>query len=194
MPGQQTVALSGFNQDLIYGASEASAGAGTTTGVDNAGNVFYAANVPGTPGVGLPISGTIKSALNNGVTFQLQPYAGMNSLQLTGDATGTLTLTTPTKFSTLNFLANAADGASTLDLTLNFGDGSTTTVSDVSVPDWFGGAPYAINNLGARIEAEASIRPAPATRGFMNSTCRSIRPIRASCSIRSPSRRPAAAN
>ncbi len=54
------LALSGFNQDVIWTASEATPAVGTTTSLDGAGNVLYDTTVF-SPGGGLPANGVIVS-------------------------------------------------------------------------------------------------------------------------------------
>lgn len=151
------LSATGYNQDVVWGQSEASPtpGVGTTTAYDgtNAATswVLYEAGVPNSPGGGLPNSRTFTSAANSNITFSLQPYAGNNSLQLSGTTTqanGTLSLSAPSKVTTLNLLGSTGSGAATFNFVLHFGDGSMTTVTGNSLADWFGGSPTAIGALG----------------------------------------------
>jgi autotransporter-associated beta strand protein len=70
--GPVPVALTGFNQDVIWGGGEATPTVGTTTTLDGT-NVLYDTTVF-SPGGGLPANGSITSQSNPAVTFQLQPY------------------------------------------------------------------------------------------------------------------------
>jgi fibronectin-binding autotransporter adhesin len=142
------VAVAGYNQDVIFALSEASASAGTTASYDAApGYVFYengAAHNGGTGG--LPSSGTIASAANANMTFQLAPYSGNNSLQL-NNASGTVTFTTPTKLNVLSFLHSSGSGASGVNFTVHF-TGTASTYSDsFTSPDWYDGTPFAISGI-----------------------------------------------
>jgi len=80
-PVQQTLALTGFNQDVIAEASAADALSSTTVGFDGSGtnlnNVWYEAGFGGAfaQGTGLPASGsTFTSLANPAVNFKLQPF------------------------------------------------------------------------------------------------------------------------
>jgi autotransporter-associated beta strand protein len=139
---QSTAALTGFNQDVI---AEVGAGSGTNYGTSapfdgtTDGSVFYAAGFRGYS-QGLPTSGAFVSAVNPSVNFQLASYTANNTLLLnklpTGSTpTGTLSLATPARFSSLNFLTTASAGTSNLGFTLNFSDG-TTESGNLTSPDW----------------------------------------------------------
>ncbi len=148
-PTQITVPVSGFNQDVIWAASESSAQAGTTAAYDAPnGWVMYEAGVPG-ESAGLPASGFFTSASNSFVNFQLASYTADNVLTLgySEPATGTLTLATPSTFSSLNLLDSAVNGNAFFAFTLHFGDGSSTTVNNNIAPDWFFNTPYALNGF-----------------------------------------------
>ena len=154
-PGNSSpLGATGYNTDVVYalGESGPGIGAGTTGGFDGNGstnNALYEAGVPGSASGGLPVSGMFTSNSNSAVNFALQPYTASNSLRLNGSLTsGTLTLSTPTKLNSLNILSGSGGGASNYNFTLNFTDGSSTTVSNYSSPNWFNVSPYAINALG----------------------------------------------
>ncbi|QJX01335.1 cadherin-like domain-containing protein (plasmid) [Frigoriglobus tundricola] len=156
VPASVSLGLTGFNGDVIYGSGEASVPAGTTTTMDG-GSVLggAGANLPilGDSGLGpgplpdangLPASLTFTSAANPLVSFTLQPYTAANDLQLadpttypTAAATATATLTSPTAgIATLHILAASANGPTINTIVLNFSDGSMTTLSNQTVPDW----------------------------------------------------------
>ena len=166
LPASSTVltpiTVTGFNQDTIWGANEASPaiGIGTTASFDLATYELYASNVTGSPGGGLPSSGTISShytttngasgAIFSTVTFQLASYSAANTLQLTGSTPATLALAAPSTYENISILAATGNGPSYMDYTLNYADGSSTTVggtAGVTVSDWYAGANYAIESL-----------------------------------------------
>ena len=168
-PVQQIIPATGYNQDVIVEAAAANAQVATTTTFD--GNfVWYETGFPGSGTTGLPPNGSIfTSAFNSSVKFQLQPYTANNVAFMSGGGSGadgeddsgssgggsgsagsaTLTLSNPTAFSNLNFLACAANGSSTLDVTLTFAD-STTVDTQLLVSDWFNGQQVAFT-AGGRI-------------------------------------------
>ncbi len=140
------VGVSGYNQDVIRGVSAPAAGVtlvglgasndtlyeqGTTLGPD-----YY--NEPAPAGAGLPVNTpagrTFVSGTNANTTFQLQDYTQNNGL--TTLTPTTLTLTTPASFTKLAFLDASPDNTNTYDAVLNFTDGSSTTISSISVADW----------------------------------------------------------
>ncbi|HRT55781.1 MAG TPA: autotransporter-associated beta strand repeat-containing protein [Candidatus Paceibacterota bacterium] len=133
---QTPLGLTGFNHDVLLGASEASAAAGTTRGIDNANYVFYETNAPGSGGAGgLPASRVLNSQANPAVSFLLQPYGGNNALTL-ASGSGTLTLSSPVTASRLSLLHTSGSGTTTFSLVVNFADGTSQTVGGLSSPDW----------------------------------------------------------
>jgi autotransporter-associated beta strand protein len=153
-PLSTPVTLSGYNQDLVRAVSDPSTPTfGTTTAVDGpsttGGFAFYERGVAGAPNpnFGLPPapSRTFTSLSNANVTYQLADYTQNNALQITANAgTGTLTLTTPARYQTLNILQHTGSspgGNITYNVTLNFADSTTTTFSNLGTFDWFNGTP-----------------------------------------------------
>jgi ELWxxDGT repeat protein/autotransporter-associated beta strand protein len=156
-PIQQSLALTGFNQDVIVEASATDAMTATTGSFDlnnaNGNNVWYEAGFGGSyaQGTGLPPSGsTITSPVNPAVNFALQPY-NANNVAWMGQVNDTVTLqlASPGSFQTLNLLAAAASGNANVTARLNFADGSSTNVS-LALPDWFNGA-NPVLSAGGRI-------------------------------------------
>lgn len=154
------VSVTGFNQDLIAeGGYSSNRALNYTTAIfdgDNAyaGHVMYCTDFRGNynqntaPPGGLPVNRTITSVNNTSIIYQLQPYNGNNVLLLnTANSIGTLTLTTPQSYQVLSILASSAEGASSFTARLNFNDNSYTDYS-FTVPDWFNGTPFAIQNIG----------------------------------------------
>ena len=109
---------------------------------------MYETGVPG-GNTGLPASGAFTSASNSLVNFQLASYTANNVLTLgyNEPTTGTLTLATPSTFSSLNLLDSAVNGNAPFAFTLHFGDGSSTTVNNNVAPDWFFNSPYALSGF-----------------------------------------------
>ncbi len=133
-PGQQTVSLTGWNQDLIIGKTESAPGYSTSF----AGWDFYETGLSGgSQGLATDSGGTPRtftSPQNPSVTFQFAPYAGNNAVYLSGPGSATLTLVNPAKFQSLQFLMTTR--TMTWYARLNFSDGSSTTTSTWSDPDW----------------------------------------------------------
>ena len=155
-----TVSVTGFNQDLIAeGGYTQNRALNYTTAIfdgDNAyaGHVMYCTDFRGNynqstaPAGGLPVNRTITSANNPTIIYILQPYNGNNVLLLnTANSARTLTLTTPQSYQVLSILASSAEGASTFTVRLNFNN-STYTDYSFTVPDWFNGTPFGIQNIG----------------------------------------------
>ncbi len=173
-PSAVPLALSGFNQDLIFAPSESSAQAGTTTTLDGV-NVLYGAGAGTLPAAnGLPSTGTFTSAADPAVSFSLAPYTSNNALFLStsrfsAPTTGTLTLSTPGQFADLHILDVAAGAyyGTNYNITLTFSDGSTAAVTGLLSPDWIAGTgqgyPGAITNLGRVDRSTGSLYPPTAT-------------------------------
>jgi gliding motility-associated-like protein len=85
------------------------------------------------------------------LTFQLQPYNGLNSLRISGSGNGTMTLARPQAAHSVWLAAATGNGASTgnnpVTLTVQFTDG-TLQLFNVDISDWFGGANFIASNLG----------------------------------------------
>ncbi len=77
------------------------------------------------------------------------PLRNNNGLVLTSAVgSGTVALAAPGKFLTLQFLTTSQSNT-TWSAVLNFADGSQTTLSNVTDPDWVGGSPNnALQNMG----------------------------------------------
>ncbi len=107
-------------------------------------NTFYEAglSVGGTvQSGGLPTSHQFVSQADGVTTFQLQHYTNTNNvlhLNSGGITSGTMTLSTPTAFTTLAILAVSTNAGSNTGgtVTLNFANGQTVT-TDYGAPDWF---------------------------------------------------------
>jgi autotransporter-associated beta strand protein len=161
LAGAQTltpIAVSGYTLNVIATTSPASA---STTAEFDAynGYVFYTQGYPNSDGTsGIPDNGTIVSQSNSNTTFQLAPLqTGTSNVLLFNNAvnaggapqvsSGTLSLTTPGKYSSLAFLNADANGSSTVTYTLNFAGGATESGSFTGL-DWYASGPVAIGGLG----------------------------------------------
>jgi fibronectin-binding autotransporter adhesin len=134
---QQALAANGFNADVVVEQSSSPANAkNNATAFDPGGQfAFYEAGYAGHT-TGLPNNHTFVSGSNPNVSFTLQSYTANNALLLTPNSTGILNLNDGGEFSTINFLAAAASGPASTNVSLNFADGTHAT-STVSVADWF---------------------------------------------------------
>lgn len=135
-PGQTAtpISLTGFNHDLIIGASE---GAPTTT-TSVATWKYYESGLAGTS-QGLPVSRTFLSAANNDIQFQFGSYYGTNNtLIVSSGGSGSLTLATAASFQDIHFLASVqGTGGGSMTITLNFSDNSNTVIpAYTGIPDW----------------------------------------------------------
>ncbi|TRW26663.1 T9SS type A sorting domain-containing protein [Flavobacterium zepuense] len=151
----------GFNADIIAnGVGNASAS--TTQSFDETNtralvSLDFLATAGGTaPTYGLPANGSITSAANSNVSFQLAGYSVDNALFLTpsyinnsSPDSGTLSFSA-SNVQTLYVLAGTAGGGLAtvpLTATVNFSD-NTTQVATISVADWYNGPDYAIQGIG----------------------------------------------
>jgi hypothetical protein len=121
------IAVTGWNHDIIAEKTAATPVSGTSTAVSTF--VFYETGAP--LAGGLPSSGQFASTMGDALTFEFQPYTSNNVLL----NTGILTLTTPATFSSLAFLSVGQGLASSLNITLNFLDGTYESFSTTD-PDW----------------------------------------------------------
>jgi len=146
--GQVSIAVTGFGNAIIMdpSATGVTAWDGSTSSFAFYSPAYALAN-PTAPYPGLP--STVNSVFTSGVTFNLAPITGNDALS----NSGTLTLTTPGSFGSLQFLVNSV-GASgtTFTATLNFAGGGTDTLTSGTLSDWtFGGGiasgPFGLYNL-----------------------------------------------
>lgn len=158
------VPLSGFNQDVVAnGVGNASAS--TTAAVDLSNFDFVAPDFKAVvsdpaPTAALPANGIINSLVTPGLTFQLAPYTGNNSLTLTGTANGTLTFTTQYS-GDLYVLGMSGNGPVTANITVTFADATTQVFNNVDFPDWYYQPNFAIKGIG-RINRTNNVLEAPA--------------------------------
>lgn len=139
---QPLAVSSGFNQDVIAnGVGDASQS--TTSDIDNSGYAFLSADFRATasssaPSYSLPASGVITSLANSNVVFNLAPYNENNALKLVENAaTGTLAFSDAISATNLYIIATSGSGDSSITLAINFTDGTSQTVNDSTIPDWY---------------------------------------------------------
>lgn len=133
-----------FTADVIAnGAAAAPPASSTTTDVDGAGYYlisqdYYTATTAHTSGI--PNNGLIPNSIAgySALTYQLASLSANNALQVrTAGGTGTVTFATPTAASELYVLGISGSGATTLTMTVNYSDGTTTAFASQRYPDWF---------------------------------------------------------
>lgn len=146
---------SGFTADVIANGVGTSASS-TSIDVDGVSFAFVSKDFQLTSSssaltYGLPINGLISSAVSStpGLTYQMANYTGNNSLRLAAqNDTGTISFVTPKAATKLYMLATSGSGTSTVTLVINFTDGTSQTVTGVTIADWYGGSNYAIQGIG----------------------------------------------
>lgn len=144
-----TVPVTGFTADVI--ANGPTFAGSVTADVDSGGYYFLNQSFTafGTPTNYLPNSGSFVSAASALVSFQMADASVNNSLRLdTIGKTGTLTFVTPRTAAIVYLLATSGGTEATINVTLNFTDGSTQTVTGINVPDWYDGTSFAIRGIG----------------------------------------------
>jgi hypothetical protein len=151
-----SIAVTGYNQDVIVEAGAPLNATGVTTasmdnGLGGTGGVWYEQGYnAGSPLTGVPAKGTTiisSSAADHSYTFASSYGPGNGSAGTTNDAfvvgqnTGapTISLATASAYSLISFLASAGHGPNTVNFVINFADSSTQSGSFV-VADWFNGA------------------------------------------------------
>lgn len=137
--GQQTVALTGWNHDLIIGKTEPAPGYTTNM----AGWNFYEVGLPGST-QGLPADMGDKprsfySTYNSNVQFQFASYSRHNTVYIDGSGSVTLSLVNPARFYSLQFLMTTREMS--WYAKLNFADGSSAITPIWADMDWTGSGP-----------------------------------------------------
>ena len=156
------IPVTGFNQDVVAEGIGTSSLATTTREMDaitpsnfvmctkqfaNA-NAITPANTYGLPDNGTLVSGT--------KSYQFAPFTGNNALYLYTTENGTLTLTTPGRYTNISILILATENNSTNTVTFNFTDGTTQIATGQVFYDWFGTATTGIAGSGyGRIKRKA---------------------------------------
>lgn len=135
------IPVTGFNQDVIAESGPSSL-ATTSAAMDSPGSnkVMYSVAFAGFAGItnGLPNNGTLVQGAD---TYQLGAYNTNNALFIYQNQSAALNLVTPAFLSKLRVVCLSTEGPSTVNLTVTFTDGSTTTyITGYTLADWFFGA------------------------------------------------------
>lgn len=147
------VPVTGFNADIVAEAGT-NAVAVTSTVIDGSNHILHTQAFAATNFVGGGIinSGTFVSGTR---TYQMNPYTGPNALYLSAAGNvanslpaGTLTLATPASFSKLSILAFGTENNSTVTVTLNYTDGTSSNAGNLLIKDWFFGTPFIFSGMG----------------------------------------------
>jgi PEP-CTERM motif len=148
------VSATGYNQNMIISTTNGSANITATVdgGTGKSGDTFYERGVnAGASAAGIPRPGVIIGSANDANhTFVLQPNGqGQNDALMldTANTSGTLTLTSPSRYSLLSFLVSSGNGASNMNVTINYAGGGTQ-IASVAAPDWFNSGPIALDANG----------------------------------------------
>jgi gliding motility-associated-like protein len=143
-------AVTGYSADVIAEGTGTVASKTTNT-IDRGNatvkwcfaNTTYVNPTGQSPVLALPASGLLTSAVTTtpGLTFQLAPATGNNSLRIDGAGSGVLTLVTPAPATEVVVLATEGNGSTAAKtFTVTFTDGTTQIFTNQVVPDWFNGA------------------------------------------------------
>ena len=132
-----------FSADVIAnGTAAVSPASVATADVDGAGYYlisqdYYTATTPHTSGI--PNSGLVPNSIAglSALTYQLASFSANNSLRLAAGSTGTVTFATPTAASEVYVLAISGSGPATVNMTVNYSDGTSTAFASQAYPDWF---------------------------------------------------------
>jgi autotransporter-associated beta strand protein len=165
------LSVSGYNQDVVveHTATPANFRTFITRGFDNAntnsgGFAFFESGYNGTNAsgnAGLPQNHTFTSASTSLTEFTLPSYTGNNALILNSNGgTGTLTLSQHGSFGDISILAAGANGSASLNVTLDFTDGSSILASSLTVPDWFSSSTAAYTAVSRVSLSDGSVQTA----------------------------------
>ncbi len=132
------VTITGYNSDLFAETAPNSLST-TSMSTDLTNHVMYTAGFAAGAGIaaGVVNNGTIVSGTR---TYQLAPYNQPNAVYVDVGATQTITLFTTGTYSRISLMGFSAEGNSSLNIKLNFTDGSTTNYGNHTLADWFNGA------------------------------------------------------
>jgi gliding motility-associated-like protein len=153
---EHLIVSSGFNHDVIANGPGPALNS-TTAGVDSVlilANCLMSQDFQPTaappPAYALPLSGIITSAATAGLSFQLGPYTGNNSLWMNFPGSSTLTFQNQVAASQLYVLTTSGHFTSTANGIIHFTDNTTQNFGTMTIPDWFNGTtpPVTIQNFG----------------------------------------------
>ncbi len=145
------VTVTGFNRDMVVEAGAPISSLYTKCnvimdggGTNLTGNTWYEIGFnKNAPATGIPAAGANVSGGSPLHTFTMAPSYTANNVVYIGNfagyTTGTLTLTTPTAFTSLSFLNSAGNGPVSINVTVTHADTSTQVFNFNSL-DWFNAA------------------------------------------------------
>ncbi|WP_313386656.1 MBG domain-containing protein, partial [Chishuiella sp.] len=146
---------SGFNADVI---ANGVGGALTSTTHDVDGVSYnlvssdFQLTSSSTPfNYGLPVNRIIHSQISStpGLAYKMAPYDGFNDLRLSSiEKSSTLEFQSGIKVTDLFLLVTSGSGVSTIDIEVNFSDGSSQVFENRYISDWYGGSYFAITGIG----------------------------------------------
>src|SRR5262245_26773666 len=140
-----------FNHDPVVEASapgslNAAVNVTVDGGTNKNGNTFYERGYnPAAPTTGIPPAGSLVTNYLLDHIFVMPPDYHVNNVIMVGHNnggrtpllnSGTLTLTTPTAFTALSFLATSGNGPVTVAYTIHYSDTTTESGTFVAL-DWF---------------------------------------------------------
>jgi hypothetical protein len=136
--GQQPVAVSGFDADVIVDKDPS---ARVAHSYDGGAVAWFEAGAVDDEGNGhddgVPAGQNVTSAAGSGVVYAIQPAAGNNVLRIAQTESGTLTLNTPAKYASLWVLASSGNGGGMDDVTITYDDGSSDVLpGSYDAGDW----------------------------------------------------------
>ena len=144
---------SGYNADVVADGI----GAPNTTTNNDVDGVNYCFVAPdyqydatcALPTLSMPAGGIINSITTSGLTFQMAPYSANHDLRLTGTDSGVLTFASGISAQTVYLLATSGSGASIINVSVHFTDGTFQLFSGVNINDWFTSSTnVTINGMG----------------------------------------------
>ncbi|HRP90971.1 MAG TPA: GEVED domain-containing protein [Edaphocola sp.] len=137
-PDYVPVSLIGFDEDVIANGIGAALSS-TTNSVDAAPYALVSQDFKATPTSTGPTKfvPANRNIANLAKLFILKDYSQNNSLRRTSNTSGSLKFVTPKKAKQVYVLGVSGSGASTVNATVKFTDGTTQAVTALSWPDWF---------------------------------------------------------
>lgn len=154
------IAVTGFNNDGVA-ETGLDATAVTSTGLDIQQKILYSYTFASLNGLqaGIPDDGLFTTGLR---TYQMADYTSNNVLYLSKNAIvantagiDTLTFVTPGSYSKISFLCYSTEQTSTVSITFNYTDGTSSVPDTSSILDWFGGINPVFDSYG-RIRRQAA--------------------------------------
>lgn len=161
---QVPIAVSGYTQQFVPDSNGLTGNGGVTASYDGGttetGNTWYYLGYDtnsGETASGLPMGTVFTSQSDPTTTFSLTQQAagadGNDAILVDSGNSGTFTVTTPAKYSTLSFLASTGSGNNVINYTVTHAD-ATTETGTFTAGDWFGNTPVAWG-AGGRVQQDS---------------------------------------